>query len=501
MDKDYPYELFFGIVGYLGNDLDGIIKQLEKILKKFNFKTNIIVLSELLKQFKEYQVYHEKEDERLNFFMNAGDEVRKKMELGEALAILVINKIREIRKTETQNIKPLYRQAFILKSLKHPSEVALLRYIYRSSFYLISVYSPRDSRIDNLARKIMQSHGGIQNYRYRAYAEELIQRDESEVQLPKYGQNVRDTYPSADVFIDTRDQNEVEKSLERFIELIFGNTFHIPTTDEFGMFNAYASARRSGSLARQVGASITNEFGELISTGTNEVPKFRGGHYTTDQHNDTRNSALGYDPNDQKKIHLLADTLRNLKKLDLLKEITDKSINDLAIRIKPQLKNTQIMNLIEFTREVHAEMDAILTASRTPISIRDSILYSTTFPCHDCTKHIVGAGIKKVVYFEPYPKSLASDLYSDFISIDESRDIPNKVKFEPFVGISPILYMEIFEMGERKNPDGTVKDWDSNNPSPRFYEPYDSYLSRELQKKQVLEKFNIMNLGNFANQH
>ncbi|MDN3612645.1 hypothetical protein QWZ16_23945 [Vibrio ostreicida] len=26
------------------------------------------------------------------------------------------------------------------------------------------------------------------------------------------------------------------------------------------------------------------------------------------------------------------------------------------------------------------------------------------FPCHNCAKHIVASGIKRVVYVEPYPK-------------------------------------------------------------------------------------------------
>lgn len=252
MNTDYPYELFFGIVGSLGTNLDEIVSQMETILKTVNFETKIIVLSDLIKQFEKYQTRHEYEDERINFLMTAGDDIRKNFNLGEALSILAINKVREIRGEQTKNKKPLSRIAYIFKSLKHPDEVTFLRKIYRSSFYLISIYSPRDTRIDYLTRKIATSRGDSKSIKYRSNAEELVQRDESEIGLPKYGQNVRDTYPKGDVFIDSRTRTESEESLKRFIYLIFGNTFYTPTIEEFGMFNAYASARRSGSLARQV---------------------------------------------------------------------------------------------------------------------------------------------------------------------------------------------------------------------------------------------------------
>jgi deoxycytidylate deaminase len=49
---------------------------------------------------------------------------------------------------------------------------------------------------------------------------------------------------------------------------------------------------------------------------------------------------------------------------------------------------------------------------------RDLVLFSTTFPCHMCARHIVSAGIKRVVFLEPYPKSYAEELYADSITFD-----------------------------------------------------------------------------------
>lgn len=43
----------------------------------------------------------------------------------------------------------------------------------------------------------------------------------------------------------------------------------------------------------------------------------------------------------------------------------------------------------------HSEFNAILNS---PVSVRGMTLYVTLFPCHDCAKAIVQAGIKEVVY-------------------------------------------------------------------------------------------------------
>ena len=37
----------------------------------------------------------------------------------------------------------------------------------------------------------------------------------------------------------------------------------------------------------------------------------------------------------------------------------------------------------------------------------------TTCPCHNCTRHIIAAGLSSVTYIEPYPKSRAADPHED----------------------------------------------------------------------------------------
>lgn len=108
------------------------------------------------------------------------------------------------------------------------------------------------------------------------------------------------------------------------------------------------------------------------------------------------------------------------------------------------LKETSVVDITEFGRAVHAEMEALLSSARSGISPRGATLYCTTFPCHNCAKHLVAAGVERVVYVEPYPKSQAEDLHSDAISFD--RPAAGKVSFEPFVGLGPRRYFDLFAM-------------------------------------------------------
>ena len=74
--------------------------------------------------------------------------------------------------------------------------------------------------------------------------------------------------------------------------------------------------------------------------------------------------------------------------------------------------------------------------------MRGQTLYTTTFPCHNCAKHIIESGIQTVLYIEPYPKSEAKRLHGDATSMD-SED-PPRVAFLPFRGVAPRMYPLLF---------------------------------------------------------
>ena len=49
----------------------------------------------------------------------------------------------------------------------------------------------------------------------------------------------------------------------------------------------------------------------------------------------------------------------------------------------------------------HAERNAIYSAAKNGVSLKDSVMYITRFPCADCARAIIQSGIKEVVCSEP----------------------------------------------------------------------------------------------------
>ena len=59
---------------------------------------------------------------------------------------------------------------------------------------------------------------------------------------------------------------------------------------------------------------------------------------------------------------------------------------------------------------LHAEANAITKIARSGNSSEGATLYVTTMPCIECSKLIIQAGIKRVVYSEPYRVTDGVDL-------------------------------------------------------------------------------------------
>lgn len=478
-------ELVIGLVGPVGIDLDPIIEALARRLEAVEYKAVPIRLSAQIEKF--FGVDHSDlaEDERIEKLMDAGTRLRENSERGEAVALLAIAEIRRLRQQELNG--STQGNAFILRSLKHPDEVDTLRAVYGKGFVLISAYAPRDARVSAMAEKVTRSQHGNPNHS-REKAEAIVERDEQE-ENKDLGQDVKDAFPLADLFLDARDKKSFDPEIRRFIELIFGNLFHTPTKDEHGMYHARSAALRSADLGRQVGAAIAAPSGELLALGCNDVPRAGGGLYWPGDDGDSRDFQRGFDPIVEERKQILSEMLARLQKAKVLaKDYSDaKSIMPLVSALttgdKAQfLKGARVMNLLEFGRCVHAEMAAITSAARLGVPINGATLFTTTFPCHMCARHIVSSGIARVVYVEPYPKSRARHLHSDAIQVDAQKPVPGLVVFEPFVGIAPRQYQDIFDARDgRKDSAGRIFNWrvKGKRPQPRFSRFRNTY--REIE--------------------
>jgi cytidine deaminase len=424
----------------------------------------------------------------------AGDDFRQKTKHGDALAVLGIGEIRSARLKENGDPeKVIPRCAYIIRSLKTTEEVDTLRDVYGNAFILIGSSAPYDVRKKYLASKIAASRFDFRHEQHFAKAEQLIQKDQEEVGK-RHGQNLRHTFQHADFFVDASDPNKLREAVDRIMDLVFGNTFHTPTRDEYGMFHARAAALRSAELGRQVGAAITTANADIIAVGTNEVPRAGGGLYWAGDQPDYREFARGEDSNDAHKRGVLEDLLnRFVKEGWICKDKANIPVPELAKLAldpekSPEVSEAQITNLIEFGRAVHAEMAAISDAAKRGVSVSGATMYVTTFPCHLCAPVIVSSGIARLVYIEPYAKSLAVQLYPDSIAVNTAECSGGQVHFEPFVGVAPRRYMQLFAMLKRKGRDGKIIGFDRKRAVPRLESSPRAYLATETVAVGELQK-------------
>ncbi|GFZ89206.1 cytidine deaminase [Aquaticitalea lipolytica] len=457
--ETHTSELVLGICSQIGAKKDLVIKALKSELKSYGYEFMDLKLSKHIDDadapnFK----YNDSQDKTSGY-----NTIVRKIEKGNHLReiygkdYLVNLSVSEIANSKMEIFKisgekdfsniSSQRKCYIIDSIKHKEELNALRDIYGDAFYLISVFTPRSERIQNISIPNIAKNEAI----------EIINIDEYQ-EFKESGQQVREVYVDADFFIkvDKKNETEIKSKIERFTNIIFENELITPTIEERAMYEAKSASVNSACLSRQVGASIISNEDELISVGWNDVPKYGGNLYTHESKIDNRCYIKGQCFNDSNK-----ENIRNVI-LDDFKAKIDKVVSDDLEKSKilnvlnKVLLSSSIKTLIEFSRSVHAEMHAILNAANlNGVKLRGSTLFCTTYPCHNCVRHIIAAGIIKLYYIEPYIKSKGIDLHSDSITDDTilTKDSKNdKVQILMFEGISPKKYLSFFNKNRsRKN--------------------------------------------------
>jgi cytidine deaminase len=491
---------FVGLIGAIGADLDEVSREISEALTGYGYKSEEIRATNLissLPMFDSNRFNKAKEADRIREFMDAGDMLRR--EYGDDIIARLC--VADIRAKRTGSEK----KVFIVRSFKTPEEIKLFRDVYKKNSWIISVFASRHQRLENLTRKIAASESLFPSDDFRKMAAELIDRDKDGrlAQLDdgtisgSSGQNVADAFPLADVFFDSTKDKNLKAQSGRFVHLLFGKPFITPTRDEQSMFFAWASSLRSADLSRQVGALISDNDGMVISSGCNEVPRAGGGSYWSDdpEGEDNRDYKRGSDPSVEMKHRVVSEFISSLKSAGVISEahsnVTDDElardlINGTSGGNSP-LKGTLVANLLEFGRVVHAEMAALSQAAQSGRSVQDATLYCTTFPCHNCARHIISSGIDRVVFIEPYEKSQVVPLYKDEISLISGGDGGRCVRFTPFYGVAPRRYNYAFRMRARKSKTGHVVEWPPASPKPQG-DRFTTYSTAErdaLSSKQL----------------
>ena len=135
-----------------------------------------------------------------------------------------------------------------------------------------------------------------------------------------------------------------------------------PTWDEYFMDITRLVARRSTCMRRQVGAVMVKDK-NILATGYNGTP-------------------------------------------------TGITHCDVTGCLREQLKVTS-GERHELCRGLHAEQNAIIQAARHGVNIENSVLYCTNSPCIICTKMLINAGIRKVIYLEGYADELSKEMLNE----------------------------------------------------------------------------------------
>lgn len=163
-------ELIFGLVAPIGVDLDLVTQTLADLLRRVGYNSYTIRLTkEMLEITTGMTIRNEPFVQSYLDRISYANEVRRLLG-DEALATLAISAIRNIRQRdrvapegssgsdlglalagEKDEEAPLAATAYIIRQLKRPEEVALLRDVYGRQFILLSTYAPQELRIARIA--------------------------------------------------------------------------------------------------------------------------------------------------------------------------------------------------------------------------------------------------------------------------------------------------------------------------------------------------------------
>jgi len=285
----------------------------------------------------------------------------------------------------------------VFDSIKNLGEVSFLRDSFRD-FFLVVVQCSSPKRWKRVERRYKRQGLGFEDF------ESNDLRDQIEADLP-HGQQVQICVDEADIVISNEEQCDsrqegivtLETRAEPYLGLVTKDRLRYPSLEEVMMGMAYMQATRSQCIKRQVGAVIVDDQENIVSAGFNEKPP-------------------PLEPCGQRLV--CEKESKMLGQIEALEGTECRRCSAKLSAIAPPyvcgkcgVSLTEVFSAdrgAQWCPAIHAEDSAIRQAPRR--DLHDCTLYTTTFPCFNCAKAITFAGIKRVVYVEPYPDGDSAEL-------------------------------------------------------------------------------------------
>lgn len=357
-------EHIFAVVGPAGSGTSSVAEALRQLLIQYGIQAQIIKASKEIEQWaqrKGLEVQNTSPLARARALQDLGDKFREQTADNAAVAISLMRQIHQARETRVEQLSKTSAtvpepRAYILDSFKHPAETALLRQVYQDAFCQIGVVCTEDQRERRLGQEKCRD-SSAQEIR------EFMNRDENGAD--KHGQKVADTFHLSDFFVDNTPPRvvsqgsgvevenpewDVADQLGRLIDILTHQKLVRPRSNETGMFHAYGAQMRSACLSRQVGAALVDASGNLMATGTNEVPRAGGGVYGGNFSSDTQSGkehdhrcsvSGGYCRNTNEQRTIIQHIIETFPELKTAYDVST---------LQAKLRKTEVGRLLEFSR-------------------------------------------------------------------------------------------------------------------------------------------------------
>ncbi len=232
---------------------------------------------------------------------------------------------------------------YVIDSVRHPSEVQVLR--RRRDFYLACVQAPVEIRFERLKGR-GRENDPTDLRKFRELEEREAQSTTSSDQQLDHAISL------ADVVVENAGPLEILHAKVREVVLQLSRKETRPGWDDYFMGIAKVVALRSNCIKRKVAAVIVKDK-RIISTGYNGTPR---GIQNCSEGGCPRCNAIG---------------------------VSGKDLEECLCS--------------------HAEENSIVQSAYHGVNINGATIYTTFSPCLNCTKMIINAGLREVVFNVHYP--------------------------------------------------------------------------------------------------